>query len=189
MLENIEFDYFIEDYLDDLSESSFSNTDDEISNSSADFTNFGSYVFQPDSFGKCKRSRKKNYQHQLQQRHAANLRERRRMQSINEAFEGLRSHIPTLPYEKRLSKVDTLRLAIGYISFLADMVNSTGSADDPFRNTLESSRKVIIHCHAGTYFMHFIYKNESSKHFFFIHGYYNFYLFIYLYILSEEDNI
>lgn len=40
-----------------------------------------------------------------QQRQAANLRERRRMQSINEAFEGLRTHIPTLPYEKRLSKV------------------------------------------------------------------------------------
>ena len=35
------------------------------------------------------------------------------MQSINEAFEGLRVCIPTLPYEKRLSKVDTLRLAIG----------------------------------------------------------------------------
>ncbi|KAL3210672.1 hypothetical protein MRX96_008622 [Rhipicephalus microplus] len=49
------------------------------------------------------------------QRQAANMRERRRMQSINDAFDGLRAHIPTLPYEKRLSKVDTLRLAIGYI--------------------------------------------------------------------------
>uniref|UniRef100_A0A1B0FGX7 BHLH domain-containing protein n=1 Tax=Glossina morsitans morsitans TaxID=37546 RepID=A0A1B0FGX7_GLOMM len=57
-----------------------------------------------------------------QQRQAANLRERRRMQSINEAFEGLRSHIPTLPYEKRLSKVDTLKLAISYITFLSEMV-------------------------------------------------------------------
>ncbi|EDO43849.1 predicted protein, partial [Nematostella vectensis] len=56
------------------------------------------------------------------QRHAANLRERKRMQSINEAFEGLRKHIPTLPYEKRLSKVDTLRLAIGYIGFLTEMI-------------------------------------------------------------------
>jgi len=45
-----------------------------------------------------------------QQRQAANLRERRRMQSINEAFEGLRTHIPTLPYEKRLSKVIFKRL-------------------------------------------------------------------------------
>ena len=46
-------------------------------------------------------------------RHAANMRERRRMQSINDAFESLRQHIPTLPYEKRLSKVDTLKLTIG----------------------------------------------------------------------------
>lgn len=63
-------------------------------------------------------------QQQIQQRQAANLRERRRMQSINDAFEGLRAHIPTLPYEKRLSKVDTLKLAIGYISFLGELVSS-----------------------------------------------------------------
>lgn len=149
MLDNLEFDYFIDDYFDDLSESSFSNTDDEISNSSAEFSNFSSFFPQSDNFGKCKRSRKKGFQRQLQQRHAANLRERRRMQSINEAFEGLRSHIPTLPYEKRLSKVDTLRLAIGYISFLADMVSSSGISDDAFRDTLDNSRKVIIHCQAG----------------------------------------
>lgn len=62
-------------------------------------------------------------QQQIQQRQAANLRERRRMQSINDAFEGLRAHIPTLPYEKRLSKVDTLKLAIGYISFLGELVS------------------------------------------------------------------
>lgn len=149
MFENLEFDYFIDDYLDDLSESSFSNTDDETSNSSYDYSCYGSYILQPDNLGKVKRCRKKNYQHQLEQRHAANLRERRRMQSINEAFEGLRSHIPTLPYEKRLSKVDTLRLAIGYISFLADMLNSSESADDPFGASLDRTRKVIIHCHTG----------------------------------------
>jgi len=68
------------------------------------------------------RRRRSNYQAH-HQRHAANMRERRRMQSINEAFEGLRTHIPTLPYEKKLSKVDTLRLAIGYIHFLTDLLN------------------------------------------------------------------
>ncbi|XP_046397704.1 pancreas transcription factor 1 subunit alpha-like [Ischnura elegans] len=63
--------------------------------------------------------------HQMQQqRQAANLRERRRMQSINDAFEGLRAHVPTLPYERRLSKVDTLRLAIGYIGFLTELVRA-----------------------------------------------------------------
>ena len=56
-----------------------------------------------------RRVKRKTFQHQVEVRHAANMRERRRMQSINDAFEGLRHHIPTLPYEKRLSKVDTLR--------------------------------------------------------------------------------
>jgi transcription factor 1a len=51
------------------------------------------------------------------------------MQSINDAFEGLRAHIPTLPYEKRLSKVDTLKLAIGYINFLSDLVASDRNAN------------------------------------------------------------
>ena len=62
---------------------------------------------------KRKRYQRRSFVQQVQQRHAANLRERKRMQSINDAFEGLRHHIPTLPYEKRLSKVDTLRLTIG----------------------------------------------------------------------------
>ncbi|CAH8503270.1 unnamed protein product [Schistosoma turkestanicum] len=68
------------------------------------------------------------------QRQAANMRERRRMQSINKAFEGLRSHIPTLPYEKRLSKVDTLRLAIGYIHFLQDIVQAHSKDDTTWKD-------------------------------------------------------
>jgi hypothetical protein len=52
------------------------------------------------------------------------------MQSINEAFEGLRTHIPTLPYEKRLSKVDTLKLAISYISFLNDMLRKDKNGNE-----------------------------------------------------------
>lgn len=77
-----------------------------------------------------RRRRRVRSEAELQQlRQAANVRERRRMQSINDAFEGLRSHIPTLPYEKRLSKVDTLRLAIGYINFLSELVQ----ADLPLR--------------------------------------------------------
>uniref|UniRef100_A0A8D2QNN6 Pancreas transcription factor 1 subunit alpha n=1 Tax=Zosterops lateralis melanops TaxID=1220523 RepID=A0A8D2QNN6_ZOSLA len=69
--------------------------------------------------------------------------------SINDAFEGLRSHIPTLPYEKRLSKVDTLRLAIGYINFLSELVQS----DLPLRSAgseSPSQPKKIIICHRGT---------------------------------------
>lgn len=58
------------------------------------------------------------------QRFAANVRERRRMLSINSAFEHLRQHVPTFPYEKRLSKIDTLRLAIAYISLLRELLNT-----------------------------------------------------------------
>ncbi|XP_072730012.1 helix-loop-helix protein 13-like [Ciconia boyciana] len=58
------------------------------------------------------------------QRHAANLRERKRMLSINSAFEELRCHVPTFPYEKRLSKIDTLRLAIAYIALLGEILLS-----------------------------------------------------------------
>ncbi|XP_043229407.1 helix-loop-helix protein 13-like isoform X2 [Amphibalanus amphitrite] len=58
------------------------------------------------------------------QRHAANIRERKRMLSINSAFEELRVHVPTFPYEKRLSKIDTLRLAIAYIALLREVLES-----------------------------------------------------------------
>lgn len=58
------------------------------------------------------------------QRFAANVRERRRMLSINSAFEHLRLHVPTFPYEKRLSKIDTLRLAIAYISLLQELLHT-----------------------------------------------------------------
>ncbi|XP_046742341.1 protein twist-like isoform X2 [Diprion similis] len=56
------------------------------------------------------------------QRHAANIRERKRMLSINSAFDELRVHVPTFPYEKRLSKIDTLRLAIAYIALLREVL-------------------------------------------------------------------
>ncbi|CAD6224535.1 GSCOCG00011786001-RA-CDS, partial [Cotesia congregata] len=78
--------------------------------------------------------------HIIQQRHAANLRERKRMQSINDAFEGLRAHLPTLPYEKRLSKVDTLKLAIGYISFLTELVNGNQNSASYKHGTIIKSR-------------------------------------------------
>ncbi|XP_070566590.1 pancreas transcription factor 1 subunit alpha-like [Ptychodera flava] len=99
-----------------------------------------------------KRRRKKKCTSQvLHQRSAANQRERKRMQSINDAFEGLRTHIPTLPYEKRLSKVDTLRLAIGYIGFLSELVSTGGNNNnDPLQSTCPEQPKKIIICHRGS---------------------------------------
>ncbi len=51
------------------------------------------------------------------QRNQANIRERARTQSLNEAFQNLRQSIPTMPSDK-MSKIQTLKLASDYISFL-----------------------------------------------------------------------
>ncbi|KAK9704116.1 Helix-loop-helix DNA-binding domain [Popillia japonica] len=106
------------------------------------------------------RRRNKCPQQQMQQRQAANLRERKRMQSINDAFEGLRAHIPTLPYEKRLSKVDTLKLAIGYINFLSELVRSDRNSNtDCFNgisrnNQRDEPKKIIVRGSGGIYTAH-----------------------------------
>lgn len=73
-------------------------------------------------------------------RQAANIRERRRMLSINSAFEELKNHVPTFPYEKRLSKIDTLRLAIAYISLLESLRHSTEAPLVHIERVLRRSR-------------------------------------------------
>ncbi|XP_040207916.1 fer3-like protein [Rana temporaria] len=60
------------------------------------------------------------------QRQAANIRERKRMFNLNEAFDILRKKVPTFAYEKRLSRIETLRLAIVYISFMTELLNNPG---------------------------------------------------------------
>ncbi|XP_021708465.1 pancreas transcription factor 1 subunit alpha [Aedes aegypti] len=111
--------------------------DDENTTDSDSFCGFNSDQENNDEIKEIYSTRSSKYRRpkcasqQAQQRQAANLRERRRMQSINEAFEGLRTHIPTLPYEKRLSKVDTLKLAISYISFLAEMLRKDKNGNEP----------------------------------------------------------
>ena len=97
-----------------------------------------------------RRKKRRHVNTVVHQRHAANQRERKRMQSINDAFEGLRTHIPTLPYEKRLSKVDTLKLAISYINFLSELVITDRAASDGFiHSNQEPPKKIIIQCHRG----------------------------------------
>ena len=65
------------------------------------------------------------------QRRAANVRERRRMNHLNGAFDTLRSRVPTFAYEKRLSRIDTLKLAVHYIKFLSEVLVRV----DPTRTT------------------------------------------------------
>ncbi|XP_038045219.1 basic helix-loop-helix transcription factor scleraxis-like [Patiria miniata] len=57
-----------------------------------------------------------------QPRVAANARERHRTHSVNSAFTTLRDLIPTEPKNRKLSKIETLRLATSYISHLGTLL-------------------------------------------------------------------
>ncbi|XP_015610037.1 basic helix-loop-helix transcription factor scleraxis isoform X2 [Cephus cinctus] len=64
------------------------------------------------------------------QRYQANARERDRTHSVNTAFTALRTLIPTEPADRKLSKIETLRLASSYISHLGAVLVA-GAIDQP----------------------------------------------------------
>jgi hypothetical protein len=53
---------------------------------------------------------------------AANARERRRMNGLNEAFDRLREVIPSLGEDHKLSKFETLQMAQTYIAALYELL-------------------------------------------------------------------
>ncbi|XP_063232239.1 heart- and neural crest derivatives-expressed protein 1-like [Bacillus rossius redtenbacheri] len=63
----------------------------------------------------------------VKRRTCANKKERKRTQSINNAFADLRECIPNVPADTKLSKIKTLRLATSYIGYLMAVLDS----DDP----------------------------------------------------------
>lgn len=65
-------------------------------------------------------------------RQLANVRERQRTESLNEAFEKLRRIVPTLPSDK-LSKIQTLKLATDYIKFLNELLGKTNALVGDFQ--------------------------------------------------------
>nr|CAG4651778.1 EOG090X0511 [Triops cancriformis] len=81
------------------------------------------------------------------QRVLANVRERQRTQSLNEAFASLRKIIPTLPSDK-LSKIQTLKLASRYIDFLYHVLRTeeNENMDDSDANSTSSSSSPNSSC-------------------------------------------
>ncbi|XP_007885164.1 transcription factor 21 [Callorhinchus milii] len=63
------------------------------------------------------------------QRNAANARERARMRVLSKAFSRLKTSLPWVPPDTKLSKLDTLRLAASYIAHLRQIL-----ADDKYEN-------------------------------------------------------
>jgi hypothetical protein len=63
------------------------------------------------------------------------------MFNLNEAFDKLRRKVPTFAYEKRLSRIETLRLAITYISFMDQVIrNETKPSSSSAGPTASSSQ-------------------------------------------------
>ena len=56
------------------------------------------------------------------------------MLSLNDAFEELRQIVPTFSHEKKISRIDTLRLAIIYISFMTDILAGKDEKDIEVRS-------------------------------------------------------
>ena len=80
----------------------------------------------------------------MAQRRAANIRERRRMFHLNTAFDKLRKKVPTFAYEKRLSRIETLRLAMMYISFMTEVL----------REFKDSQLRLPLHPNSGSFNNH-----------------------------------
>lgn len=54
---------------------------------------------------------------------AANARERRRMQSLNDSFDRLRQYLPSLGNDRQFSKHETLQMAQSYITALCELLD------------------------------------------------------------------
>lgn len=66
---------------------------------------------------------------------AANARERRRMLGLNVAFDRLRSVIPNMESERKLSKSETLQMAQIYIATLSELLQDEGCSHADFGYT------------------------------------------------------
>ncbi|XP_044269789.1 basic helix-loop-helix transcription factor amos-like [Tribolium madens] len=95
-----------------------------------DHNPYGSQEFYKTSYScsKYKKEAKKGTSSQAglevmkKRRLAANARERRRMNSLNDAFDRLRDVVPSLGNDRKLSKFETLQMAQTYIAALHELL-------------------------------------------------------------------
>ncbi|CAH8657265.1 unnamed protein product [Schistosoma rodhaini] len=74
-----------------------------------------------------RRGRKPGLNSTVAQRSAANARERSRMRVLSGAFVELKGALPWVPKDTKLSKLDTLKLAAGYIAYLRRILDTSES--------------------------------------------------------------
>lgn len=73
------------------------------------------------------------------QRNAANARERMRMRVLSSAYGRLKTKLPNIPPDTKLSKLDTLRLATLYIKQLINAVETGSGSPNANPNAAASS--------------------------------------------------
>lgn len=99
--------------------------------------------------GRIKQERKLSKAHQREarqsQRNAANARERARMRVLSKAFSKLKTSLPWVPADTKLSKLDTLRLASSYISHLRQLLQ-----DDRFESRFAHPVNLVWRCNFKT---------------------------------------
>uniref|UniRef100_A0A8C2BSS8 Musculin (activated B-cell factor-1) n=1 Tax=Cyprinus carpio TaxID=7962 RepID=A0A8C2BSS8_CYPCA len=78
------------------------------------------------------------------QRNAASARERARMRVLSKAFSRLKTSLPCVPADTKLSKLDTLRLASSYISHLRQLLQ-----EDRYENILHFCSTIKITRYMG----------------------------------------
>ncbi|KTF84324.1 hypothetical protein cypCar_00028419 [Cyprinus carpio] len=72
----------------------------------------------------------------MRRRMAANARERKRMQGLNTAFDRLRKVVPQWGQDKKLSKYETLQMALSYIMALNRILTDTSRLAAPQKDWL-----------------------------------------------------
>ncbi|KAM8859124.1 transcription factor atoh7 [Spinachia spinachia] len=94
-------------------------------------TDSGSELSETDSL------RPEKYETVTRRRSAANARERKRMQGLNTAFDCLRKVVPQWGQDKKLSKYETLQMALSYIMALNRILTEARRNNTPQRQWLD----------------------------------------------------
>jgi len=73
-------------------------------------------------------------------RQAANARERRRMEGLNRAFDSLRDVVPAISRRRKLSKYETLQMALSYIEELTRILRLRNKEANPVEDSNEDQK-------------------------------------------------
>ena len=87
-------------------------------------------------------------------RNAANTRERTRMRVLSKAFGRLKLTLPWVPPDTKLSKLDTLRLAMSYINHLQKTLEEDDDNEMEKKETTVAVKNKV--CHSNRLLIHTI---------------------------------